>query len=411
MACLALGLLVAGCGDSFSDDADAATPDPPSSAVAQPIPTTSIPASPVPTTPIPTTRSTEALEPERPTAVVVQAGGLTDEFAAVIQSLPGVREAAVVQLGRIHLVESVDSGGTTVDDPPDGFVIQLDAVAYEDVDSARPFAPELLRALDGLMPDEVVLSESSAALRRLDRGSTITLDNGTEVTVGLVLPDDVVGATEMVFVGPEALTAAGLTEARKISLVDYEGEGQELERALLAANDGTGIRVFGGAGGDDQRDRDRAVLAQLQVKELFGEFAFRRRADGSLEIDPAWVEANIVTVDLPLLGATKCHRLYTPILTEVLQGLIDDGLSEVIDPVAFQGCWNPRFIAGSDRLSRHAWGIAADINFFNPLDGGPGSPVHPELLERMSAAGVTSGHNWSSPDPGHFEFLRAVDQN
>ncbi|MGI9614043.1 MAG: M15 family metallopeptidase, partial [Acidimicrobiales bacterium] len=124
-----------------------------------------------------------------------------------------------------------------------------------------------------------------------------------------------------------------------------------------------------------------------------------------IDIDPAWVEEHIVTADLPLLGPVRCHRSFVEIIRPVLQGLIDDGLEDVIDPSRFEGCWNPRFIGNSNRLSRHAWGAAADINFGNPLGDNPGSPIHPELLDRMAAAGVTSGHDWTIPDPGHFEYV------
>ncbi len=354
-----------------------------------------------------------------PVTAVVMAGGLTDEFIDVIGEVPGVEALAVIQSGQLRLVASEDSAGTPVDELAEGFVIQIDARAYESLATAARFVPELSEALGDLGPNDVLLSESSAAIRRLDVGSTITfagpgdetVEGGSRFEVAAILPDDIVGSTEVLLVGPDAMSSAGAASPRRVAFVDYSGTGEQLEQTLLAANDGEGIRVFGGRSGtddeeeDERENRDRAVLAQLRVKEIFGEFAHRPRSGGAIEIDQDWVDQNIVSVDLPLLGTTKCHRIYADILTEVLQGLIDDGLEDVIDPAAFQGCWNPRFIGGSDRLSRHAWGIAADINFFNPLDGGPGSPVNPELLDRMRAAGITSGHEWSTPDPGHFEYL------
>ena len=159
------------------------------------------------------------------------------------------------------------------------------------------------------------------------------------------------------------------------------------------------------------RSADRGglvVRSQVFIKEHFGEFAYRLTGGGRFTIDPGWVAANIVDVDIPLLGQTKCHRKMAGILTDVMQDLVDNGLSDVIDRSAYAGCWNARYIAGSYRLSRHAFGAAADINIFNPTDGGPGSPVHPELLERIYAAGLTSGHVWRNADPGHFEFFEAV---
>ena len=352
-----------------------------------------------------TETSTTEAQPGDDTAVVVMTGGITDEFLDVVRTTPEVDRTAVLQTGQLRLTGSADQTGQAVDQLDEGFVIPIDSRAYESPEEADWSAPALAATLQALEPDELVLSESSAALRRLDTGATMTFNDSATFRVGAVLADEVVGAVEAVFVGPEAFALAGGGSGRRVALVDYQGTGEELERILLQANGGEGVRVFGGRGGEDLSDRDRAVLAQIRVKEIFGEFAFRPGSGGTVQIDPDWVEANIVTVDFPLLGATRCHRVFSEIVEEVMQGLVDDGLEDVIDSSAFQGCWNPRFISGSDRLSRHAWGIAVDINFFNPLDGGPGSPVNSELLDRFEAAGVTSGHDWTFPDPGHFEYL------
>jgi hypothetical protein len=151
-------------------------------------------------------------------------------------------------------------------------------------------------------------------------------------------------------------------------------------------------------------DQTTAVRGQVWIKETFGEFAYRPTGGGRFTIDPAWIEANIVTATIPLLGTVTCHRVYLDVLTEVMSALEAAGHGDVIDRSEYRGCWNARYVANSMRLSRHSWGGAADINFFNALDGGPGSPINPTLIETMAAFGVTSGHAWSIPDPGHFEY-------
>ena len=153
-----------------------------------------------------------------------------------------------------------------------------------------------------------------------------------------------------------------------------------------------------------------AVRSQVFFKSVFGEFAYKPTSGRGFVIDPDWVNANIVDVNIPLLGRTKCHRIYAEILTDMMQDLTDNGLSDVIDRRAFAGCWNGRYIANSYRLSRHSFGGAADINIFNTPDEGPGSPVHPELLWRMDAAGITSGHLWAKSDAGHFEYFGTLDE-
>jgi hypothetical protein len=77
---------------------------------------------------------------------------------------------------------------------------------------------------------------------------------------------------------------------------------------------------------------------------------------------------------------------------------------DVIDRGAYKGCWNPRFIRNRTDLSHHAWGVATDINFGNDL-AGPGSPTDPRLIEAMAALDILSGHAWTDPGPGHFEWF------
>lgn len=380
-------------------------------------PLADLPQAPAPTTTTMRTTTTETAAPASttssttapidPVAVVVRAGGLDDGFIDTIESLDGVDRVAVLRSGQVRMVASEDRSGRPVDRLDPGFVIQLDARVYEDPAALAAFAPEVAASLADLEPDELVLSRSSADLRRLGVGGTIEFVSGARFRVGAVLADEVVGTAEVVLAGSDGLEVAGADAdgGRRAALVRYRGLGQDLEERLTEANGGAGIRVFGGRGGDDEQDRQSSTLSQIEVKQTFGEFAFRP-GEPTVEIDPAWIEANLVVADFPLLGQARCHRVFAEALTEVLQGLIDDGLADLIDPGAFQGCWNPRTIAGSDRLSKHAWGIAADINFGNPLDEQPGSPVHPELLERMDQAGFVSGHRWTTPDPGHFEYRR-----
>ncbi len=337
------------------------------------------------------------------TYVAWMPGGLVPGFGELLSSIEGVRSVTVARTGTLHIVGSSDAAGAVVDTSPEGFVIPVEAVVL-DSDTYRPFATAgEAETLAALGPGELVLSEASAGLRRLGVGGKIEFEGEIEMTVAAVVPDAVLGSTEV------ALTSVGAfavdNTISRYALVESSTTVDQLEVELLALlPEASVVRVR--SRNPHRGDAARAVRPQVVIKQEFGEFAYRQLGRGRrLEIDPEWVSENIVSVNIPLLGTTRCHRRYAELLTQVMQSLIDDGLEAVIDRRAFRGCWNPRYISGTTRLSRHAFGAAADINFGNSLDGGPGSPVHPELLARMAAAGITSGHTWSSPDPGHFEFL------
>jgi hypothetical protein len=308
----------------------------------------------------------------------------------------------VARTGTLHIVESTDASGAVVDAPPGGFVIPVEAVVL-DRSTYRSFAaPGAAGIFEALGSNELVLSEASAGLRRLDVGAKIRFEGDIEMTVAAIVPDAVLGSTEVALISVGAFAVDNTIS--RYALVRSSATGERLEADLLALLPAESV-VRVRSRNPERSDAARAVQPQIVIKQEFGEFAYKKPSRGTrFEIDPSWVAENIVSVNIPLLGSTRCHKRYAELLTEVMQGLIDDGLEEVIDLGAFRGCWNPRYIAGTTRLSRHAFGAAADINFGRPLDGGPGSPVHPELLARMAAAGLTSGHAWSSPDPGHFEF-------
>jgi len=327
-------------------------------------------------------------------------GGLTDGFPELVAGVQGVESVSVITSVTMHLASSHKAEGTLVDQPPPRFVIPLHGATVE------PEGLERVFGLPMIEPDEIILGEDSAALRRLELGDTMTFETGATLTVGAIVPEDLMAGYEAI-----ATTKEHFVEERmqaRAMLVLYEAGPYRLELAIRSLVDEE--TLFAVRERMDSADRGGLVVrSQVFIKQNFGEFAYRSSGKGRFVIDPAWVSENIVDVRIPLLGQTKCHRVMAEILTDIMQDLVDNGLSNVIDRRAYAGCWNARYIAGSFRLSRHSFGAAADINIFNSTDGGPGSPVHQELLDRIYAAGLTSGHVWTNADPGHFEFFDVVD--
>jgi hypothetical protein len=147
-----------------------------------------------------------------------------------------------------------------------------------------------------------------------------------------------------------------------------------------------------------------AVLPLVLVKERFGEFAFRPLAGRDVEIDPGWVAAHIVTVDLPLVGTTRCHIDAVDQIAGVLAELQSRGLGHLVDPDGYAGCHAARRIGPGLALSRHSWGIAVDLNVAeNPA--GTFSNKDPRLVDAFVEHGFGWGGVWLVPDPMHFEII------
>ncbi len=364
--------------------------------------TTSVPAPEPQAAPSTTTSTTTTVPDPLPgdrVLLVWTPGRLPDGFAAQVAQLAGVEAVTVVRSELVGLTAWHD-GRQLVGAAPNDFEIPLETAAVDPA-SYPDFVPAEVRPLfASLGPGEALLGATSAALRGLGAGGELELSGGATLTVRAVVDDAWVGGAEV------AVAQDGGTDiaTERYLLARYDGDRAVLEekiRVLLPA--ATAVRLRAPGETPVLRHGD-AVLPQAQIKARFGEFAYRLDGDGFRQ-DPAWVEQNIVTADLPIVGVTRCHRVLVPMLEGALDELVQRNLAFLVDPDGFRGCWNPRFIAGRKGISRHAWGAAADLNFGdNPT--GLASAQDPRLLEVMERWGFTSGHDWLVPDPGHFEFVR-----
>ena len=144
------------------------------------------------------------------------------------------------------------------------------------------------------------------------------------------------------------------------------------------------------------------VLPNAMVKEMFGDFQIKERDGTWITTEPSWREKNIQVKKMPILGNTRCHRLMWGPLEGALNQIVDEGLANTLSVEDFKksgGCYAPRrinrFDAGGS-ISRHAWGIAIDIN--------TKSSYHPRVVEIFNSWGFAWGGTWTSPDEMHFEL-------
>ena len=144
------------------------------------------------------------------------------------------------------------------------------------------------------------------------------------------------------------------------------------------------------------------VLPTALVKEMFGDFQIKERDGVWITTEPEWREENIQNKRMPILGITRCHRLMWEPLEGALNQILEEGLEEYLIIEEWRssgGCYAPRrinrFDAGGS-ISRHAWGIAIDIN---TKSGYP-----PRVVEIFNDWGFAWGGTWTSPDEMHFEL-------
>ena len=144
------------------------------------------------------------------------------------------------------------------------------------------------------------------------------------------------------------------------------------------------------------------VLPTALVKEMFGDFQIKERDGVWITTEPEWREVNIQNKRMPILGITRCHRLMWEPLEGALNQILEEGLEEYLSIEEWRssgGCYAPRrinrFDAGGS-ISRHAWGIAIDIN--------TKSSYPPRVVQIFNDWGFAWGGTWTSPDEMHFEL-------
>jgi len=324
-------------------------------------------------------------------------GGLPEGLGDQVGSVPGVEVVSTVRSDLILIQSTFDSTGSVVEDLSEGQYYPVEAAS---IDSAfAELAPaEWQGVIASLTIEDALLTETSAELRGVGVGATF-VGRQTHRISG-VLPDAVLGGAELAMTH-EAGEPAGIGTPRYL-LILYEGDRSFLEesvRSLLPPDLPARIR---GLGETPFLRHGDAVLPQALIKETFGEFTIRPTPRGGTEFDPEWAARNVVTAALPIIGEVRCHVVMIEQLAGALSELERANLEFLIE--SFDGCFNPRFIAGSRLISRHAWGAAIDLNYeANPT--GQVTVQDPRLVEIMERWGFTWGGNWLVPDAAHFEWV------
>jgi hypothetical protein len=145
------------------------------------------------------------------------------------------------------------------------------------------------------------------------------------------------------------------------------------------------------------------TLTIKEVKKLYGKFAYLEYEPkrGYVFPDPFWVLKNIRTYEYPAFGLLTVNRNVENDLYWIGNRLERSGIK--ID-MKKGGCFVPRHAWWNpDKpLSKHAWGIAIDINV------GKENNVTPEIVEAFEKEGWVWGGYFKGEDKHHFEAGKII---
>jgi hypothetical protein len=345
--------------------------------------------------------------PEAPrTFLAWTPGGLPSGFRQRVSELRGMERTVVVASDNTWMTRSTTPEGEVVDDPHDGYRIPLEVAAV----NPREYAPFLPPADGGvivaLADGQGILGESSARLRHLGPGAVLQFGS-VRVQVAAVLPDELVGAQELMVSRPIG-REIGVTHDR-YALLQPSGHATDAsltKQIQTILPSGLPLRVRAPGETPYFRQGD-AVLPPVQIKLLFGEFAAKPDPSrpGYLLIDPAWELSHIATEWVPILGRVTCNVALFPQIRGVMRELIAHGLADTVH--SYSGCYARRYSNRdpSQAISHHTWGIALDLNVpENPYGATPHQD--PRLVRAFERWGFIWGGAFVLPDGMHFEYRR-----
>lgn len=339
--------------------------------------------------PAPLPETVEVVQPD----FVIDAGvDLDDETLALVESLPGLEHVA-----------SVARADVTLSGPRDVLRESVMVVAPDDF---RPLTPEVTAQAVGvwerLAAGDAVVRHDIAAALGLELGGNVllTTDEGSRVVR--------VGAFAANGTPPVAAVLLPWSVAGDLGIARPNGLVLAVTDDTVEAAPDALAGLLGSASIERRRPPQEQVAATSGSSQLES-FSYTDLGDGQIVIDPAWVQRNIQTVELPGIATTRCHRVMIPQLLAALDEVRAVGLYDHFKPEQFGGCWVPRHIDWdpSKPLSNHAWGIAVDFNTHdNWLGDEPQMDMR--IVEILEKWGFAWGGHWRRPDGMHFELERIV---
>jgi hypothetical protein len=338
-------------------------------------------------------------------------GGLPASFGDLVAGVPDVTASTTAASDVAWLTASFDENGDAVDQPQSPMMIPLDVTAVDPTFAA--FVPQPERQLvQNLRPKEAILSESEAQLRGLGPGAMLVFDGGEELAVAGTLPDALMGAYE-VLVTRDTGRRIGVIDDRYVLFHAKPAANATPQdfitvfRDLLPADTpypAVEVRAPGQAA--YLRANDRA-LAPMLLKRTFGEFQAHPGDGVNIVIEPRWVQDNIRSATLPVLGTVTCNQKILVLLKQALRNLARAQETDMITDVG--ECYDPSATPTDPNgpLTAAAWGGSIELN---PSTNPPGDrPTQPKtLVHGLYRWGFGWGGNDAYPQGALFRFRKAL---
>lgn len=362
------------------------------------------------TTPSPTPSGGDPLAPYRMDPPGPRTGPLTyaDLMVTSQETIPDETLAAVRAVPNVAAVERVSLAQVSVDN-------KLLTIAAVDPATYRNFADVLSLdqekdVWDRVAAGEIAVDPQVQTQLPVDADGYLKLGSDKDAPrahVGAYAPQ-VDGGIDAV-VNERWAEELGMTpgNALLVSMPGFDPKdvGKKVKAAVGAGRPLTyvdAVARFGLKPGDQQ-----VAIVVGATADAVGTFTYTVLADGKVAPDPEWVRTHITTEQVPILGAVTCNRLLFPQLRAALEEIVATGLADKINPDQYAGCYYPRFIAGSNKLSNHAFGLALDLNTATNGRGIPGD-MDRTVVAIFKRWGFAWGGDWSYTDPMHFEMNALV---
>ena len=379
-------LLAPACGSDAP-----ATPEPSAST-----PTQSAPSSSTPSEAAPVADPAHAVDPPGPRKgalvladlMIKNQTALDPDVIERINALRTVKRSLVLSLGNVGIENRVINIGAVDPSTYRNFTIRESA--------------ELQEQWDRVAGGEVAL-ERKLARQLQDKGGYLTLGNeedAPDVHIGAYAPqvpqiDAVVnekwGEELGIPTDNAMLINTGIHSPRFVMEDLQEIVGDDAAVAVLGPNLDPGAQQI-------------AVLTGGSVAEAVGTFRYTVLGGGWIAPEQSWVTANIRTEQVPILGNVTCHKVIFPQLRAALLEIESTGdLAREIHPGEYAGCYYPRYIANTQQLSLHSFGIALDLNVPGNQRGTFGE-MNRAVVAIFKKWGFAWGGDWGYTDPMHFEM-------